>query len=268
MKKFSIWAALAFISISLLSTKCTEPEVEPEEDTEEEEVSADRASVTFMVQTEANDETFYLDSAYVTTGEDTIYVSTCKFYISNVMFVDSANADTLVLPNSYHLYDRANGSMNMWHFACLPEGTYDRVLLSIGVDSAANLNSDHTEGDLDPTGDMVWNWSTGYKFLRLEGKHRTNKTGNFSFHIGHAINYQTLELKLGAHGGMGMNSDFSLVNDAQTEVHIMADVMQLFTMPNALDLDITNSQTGSKTVMDEVAENSAHHFLMLHHAGN
>lgn len=259
MKKFSIWTIIVLIVLPLLSSKCDDDDVTP---------SDDRSSVKLMIQTDADDETFYLDSAYVTEALDTIYVSTCKFYISNVMLVDSASADTVKLSDSYHLYDRENGSMNIWEYSDLAEGTYDRVLVSIGIDETPNLNSDHTEGDLDPNNDMVWNWSTGYKFLKLEGKHRTDKTGNFSFHVGHAINYTTLELKLGSHGGMSMDTEFSLENDTETEIHIMADIMQLFKMPNCLDLDVTNSQTGSKTVADPVAENYAQHFLMLHHAGN
>jgi hypothetical protein len=67
----------------------------------------------------------------------------------------------------------------------VPEGVYDQLSFTLGVDSIANT-SGANGGDLDPIKGMYWAWNSGYIMAKLEGRSKACKTLHhaYEYHIG------------------------------------------------------------------------------------
>jgi hypothetical protein len=131
-------------------------------------------------------------------GGGTFSVRDFLMYLSNVQLVGAA--DTYSVPDSYHLarFDNASKTYDIV-IEAVPRDTYSRVILSIGLDEAANesIETMAAAGDLDPNGRMAWNWETGYKFVLFEGSLVIDgERRPLVYHVGFSENRKTLQFDL------------------------------------------------------------------------
>lgn len=152
-------------------------------------------------------------------GDGTYYVSDFMFYVSNVRLMAS-DGEEFLEPDSYHLLKFPQGETYSIVLDSLQAGTFDKLALSIGIDSAANLSADR-RGDLDPTNPMAWSWTDGYKFLLLEGKYMPVQGSSIPlvYHPGFSENRKVLAFDLAG----------------APVVEFKVDVNALFTSPNPID---------------------------------
>ena len=133
-----------------------------------------------------NEEISLNTANYTTLQNESITISEFNYWITNIKFIKSDGSE-YVEPESYRLL-RANEHATLhFHVKDVPVGTYTAVKFMIGVDVARNTSGAQT-GALDPTnsGDMYWNWNTGYIQAKLEGTYKdsTNTDQIFRHHIG------------------------------------------------------------------------------------
>lgn len=121
---------------------------------------------------------------YVTSKNDTVTISTFKFYISNVE-VEFENGTSYKEPQSYHLIDLENEKSLQFHLKNAPDLKIKQLTFNVGIDSTTNV-SGNLEGNLDPSLGMYWAWNSGYINMKLEGKSSSCKSikKDFQFHIG------------------------------------------------------------------------------------
>ncbi len=210
MKVFGIFLVLSFGLLSCHSAKDTPS-----------------ASITLRFIHTVNGIPLELDTRkYVNENGDTFDVAQFDYYLSNLRFFSDGRS--FRVPNSYHLIRvRSSGHIVELTINGVPALSYDRIEFGIGVDSIANGKTDKV-GDLDPNNAMAWNWLTGYKFVRLEGKHyrRDGTIGGLVFHIGKNENYKTVSLA----------KPFS----SQVPLEISVDVSEMFKSPHLIDFSLIN----------------------------
>ena len=201
------------------------------------------------------------DTIYKTAHGDTLSFSKFKYYISNLKLINQ-EGDTTLVEDSYHLVE-STGMMAMSTFELtIPEGSYESIVFSLGVDSAANMDETIIEGDLDPTSNMVWNWNVGYKFLLFEGAFNHNSTiGNFLYHIGLNANYITYSKDL--------PMTLTIENDQISTLHVMANFDQFFDGKNTIDIEsINNVKVGPTDQVNQLVGNYKEAVFMVHHIEN
>lgn len=181
----------------------------------------------------AGNKKFYFDSTYTTANGDQITPTLFKYYISNIRLVGVNNAEYAV-PESYFLVNHDIDDSKMINLSNLPEGKFKSIRFILGVDSARNMSGAQT-GALDPVNGMFWTWNTGYIFLKLEGTSPSvpSATNEFSFHVGGFkvpnVNFKEIELDFDG-------DELTLVKNGNPELHIVADVLEIFTNPNNVNL--------------------------------
>lgn len=122
------------------------------------------------------------------------YITTLKFYISNVNFNFRAKRRVLA-PEKAILIDVLDSKHN---FISVPDSIYENlesVSFNLGIDSLTNI-SGAMDGDLDPMNNMYWTWQSGYINLKFEGQlddgvKREYHLGGYSF-----PNYAMQEVKI------------------------------------------------------------------------
>lgn len=131
-----------------------------------------------------------LDKEYKFNGKP-IRFSTCKFYVSNILF-NMALSD--VKSKEYYLVDLEDPRSLTIRISKNLD-IYSVKKISIGVDSTKSVSGVYG-GDLDPTNGMYWAWQSGYINCKIEGASpicpaRKNK---FQFHLGgYAFPYNSLQ---------------------------------------------------------------------------
>ncbi|MFM1792223.1 MAG: hypothetical protein RLZZ252_577 [Bacteroidota bacterium] len=84
------------------------------------------------------------------------------------------------------------------------------------------------EGALSPSNGMFWSWSTGYIFVRVEGKSNQSPTGNFLYHLG---GYQGPFNAIRAKNLNFGSSVLSVNPQAKPTVHLITNVAKLWHGP-------------------------------------
>ncbi|MEL7022003.1 MAG: MbnP family protein [Bacteroidota bacterium] len=134
-------------------------------------------------------ETFERGTAYTINGT-TVEFDNMGFYVGGISF--EGEQSTAVFQDKYLLVTPDNTSFNVGD---LSKDTYNSISFFIGVDAATNSMSTEdftTRPESDPLAaqeyQMHWNWNTGYKFFRIDGRSDTDGDGvvdtDITYHIG------------------------------------------------------------------------------------
>lgn len=228
-------ALLLTLSIIISCNRNKAPEPEPEVPTPE------YGSLSLEIDHKYGESTFELNQDYTTTSGQTIRFTDLSYYLSNVKLMDWDEVNVFEVPNSYYYVEAKNGKKTIV-IPNIPIGDYDKIEFSIGVDSLANHDIDRNEGDLDPAGNnrMIWNWNTGYKFLRAEGAFDVaDSTDTFIFHTGGNQNYVTIKFDGHEHEGHKVSGNqhfgISIESGKTAKLAFTADAKKLFENPNTVN---------------------------------
>lgn len=177
--------------------------------------------------------------SYVNATGESFTVTTCKYYISNVVLYRQDGARyTIPQDSSYFLVDEASASSRLATLSRVPSGTYTSISFMIGVDSLRSASDvSRRTGVLDPgtaAADMYWVWNSGYIFMKLEGSspaapEAPSGERMFRYHVGGfggitsptINNIRTVTLPI---PGAGMK----VQRDKKTTMHLLADIMRIF----------------------------------------
>ena len=185
-------------------------------------------------------------------GDGTYMISDFKFYVSNIKLLSDDGSEVFVEEDSYHLVKFQNNS-NIYSITLdsVSLASYDKISLSIGIDEEANLSS-HIAGDLLPTNQMAWNWTSGYKFILLEGRYTpetSDKMIPLIYHIGFSENRRDLEFEI-----TGSN-----------EVRFAVEINELFENPSLIDFHTYPEILFNETQAAMMAANYGNSFITLNH---
>ena len=173
---------------------------------------------------------------------DSLTTNLLKYYISNVVLT-KADGSTYTSPNSYYLIDPENNEIEINN---VPTGEYNGFSFIVGVDSTANC-SGLQEGALSPSNGMFWSWSTGYIFVRIEGKSNKSANGKFLYHLGgYKSPYNAIQSKMVSFG----SNNLTIAPNTKPTVHMVTNVAKLWHGPiKTADLSVIHSIGTNATTM-------------------
>lgn len=123
------------------------------------------------------------EKQYFALNGDTLTFEKIKFYISNVVYIDSKGNSTTIRDYPQLIdWDKPDTLKLDFNSVSVEEGWLQFIL---GVPVNYNTNGAFG-GDLDPVLGMYWAWQSGYIFIKIEG-HSPNATSmkhKFQFHLG------------------------------------------------------------------------------------
>jgi hypothetical protein len=228
MKRGILFSSMLILSLVFIASSCKEDPPAP-------------SSGTLKVQ-------FNLfNGADAMEWDETISVATVneyrmeffKFYLSNIYAVKT-NGDKVMLKDVLI----ANGAISdgMTFLFELPNGSYDKLEIGVGLDSLLNASDPvqfANEHALSAAQAMYWSWAAKYRFVRIDG--RANENGSIggaddlllAYHPGADEFYRKIELV----------NPFTISGDQTSNFNIKLDVAAFFNGPGGV-IDIpTEPQT-------------------------
>ena len=229
-----VLAGLCLISVSFFS--CKDDKEDPAPTSGPGTVTLDITNVAGTVNVDETGGTFYTNSSL-----ESFNVTRLKYYVSKIQFY---KLDALVyeMPESYFLVNESNQASTKLSIPNVPAGSYTSVRFTIGVDSTHNVSGTQT-GALDPVNDMFWNWSTGYIFFKLEGTSPASSqpSNTYIYHIGGFKTANNTDANRSVE--IEFAGDSLIVDGArEAEIHVLADVLKLFSTPNTISIAAINTQ--------------------------
>ena len=178
-----------------------------------------------------------------TSQNENLKIAQLKYIVSNIVLV-RADGSTYSYPKSkrYFIVDETDTASQMLELSDIPTGDYVGVKFGIGVDQEQFNLGATGQGDfltLAQNEGMMWSWSAGYKFVKLEGTFTSSSvTSDTSFmvHTGKTgTNYNYKEITLSF-------PEKALVRKTiSPDVHIFADASKIIDGANKISLTANNS---------------------------
>jgi len=208
-------------------------------------------TLTVNFNTYVNGEELEYGKKYASpNGDGTFAIYDFKLYVSNLQLISNANPETDYLEKeSYHLLKFHTSNNYSFVLDNISLESYDKIGISIGIDEEANLSTKNP-GDLDPTNQMAWNWTSGYKFLLFEGLYTPESSENdipIVFHIGFSEN----------------NKDLVFDITSKDEIQFDIEITELFKNPNIIDFKELPKVLFNKEHSALIATNYFNSFIKL-----
>ena len=187
MKSFKLMAipALAF---AMTLTACRNTDDAPETNN----VTPEKNNVTLHFDNVVGNQALELGKTY-TSNNQNITFNEVKYVISNISLVKT---DGKEVPYNIDNLDKGATVVNLadaktfdYILTDIPAGNYKEIKLGLGVKKELNtlLDQEKFPKFFKLTGKnetkMHWEWGTGYRFTKIEGKY-DNNTEDFSIHTG------------------------------------------------------------------------------------
>jgi hypothetical protein len=202
-------------------------------------IPAGGSKLTILFENYVGDKPLKLDSVFYRNSLGQSYnISMFKYYVGNFHLKNNRGSE--FDSKGYFLIDEDDKSSLQITIDSIPQGEYDAISFTLGVDSADNC-SGAQEGALDPINGMFWAWNSGYIFLKMEGiSPVSNSTGKrLEFHVGGYKEpnncIKTIYIVL--------NQPLKIGESANGMVKIKADVSHLFSGVTQVDFSKISSVT-------------------------
>lgn len=234
---FSKIAFLAFfIAFSTALSSCkkdsdTDPEIDPNK----------KGMVEIKFDNIAGQDDFALNTNYTNAAGETFKVDMLQYYISNIVLKSESGSEYVVpQEESYFLIKEHDAATQLIQLSDIPEGNYNEVTFTVGVDSLRNTMSPAERTGVLDIGvegagkEMYWSWNSGYIFFKMEGSSpqitptTNNPNGKFYYHIGGFGGYdaptfnniRTITLSLGRDAAKARE-------EAMPSIHIVMDILKV-----------------------------------------
>ncbi len=223
--KSKIFSAALILAASVYLSSCKKDEVlDPSKN----------ASARIEFEHFFKNEKFQLGKEFSATNPaQQMTFSTFKYYVSNVTLTRK-DGEVVKLDNIYRLVDAGASASFFVELPQVPQGEYVAMSYMIGIDSA-KTSLGVQGGDLDPINGMVWNWNTGYIFLKAEGTSPQTNEPMFMYHIGgFRESNNTNAARIISHS-FG-NSVLRVVEGAKPKLHLKVDISKMFDGEGAVNI--------------------------------
>ncbi len=241
MKKLAL-IYIAFVLTGMACKKKKEPEAP----------QVTHGSLKIDFRNMVDDEALQFNKNYLNPSGDSFTVNKFIYYISNIILTKD-DQSAFAIPESYYLLNHSNPGSLTLNLAGIPEGTYRSLSFVLGVDSARS-SAGVKSGALDPANGMYWAWSSGYIFLKLEGKAPKSNSGDLTYHVG---GYQGAnKTQRTIHIALAGNP-VQIKADGSPSVGLKVNVNEMFKNPKSINFATQNHIMSEGTLAKTFADNYA-----------
>ncbi|WKK73494.2 hypothetical protein QYS49_16130 [Marivirga salinae] len=201
----------------------------------------------------SGNENFEYGKTYTNKAGNEFSLRLWRTYISEIRLIKS-DEEVYAIPESYHLIEPTNANKFRLNLDQIPSGNYKAIRFYVGVVGDENLSAEIV-GDLDPSNNMAWNWTTGYKFIRMDGEFQDKEENRRGVvvHIGTEVNLKAQVFEF------DQNINFAGDNN---KLEFELDLLEAFQNPNTIDFEVL-SDFQFNNEADLIGENYEEGFVKL-----
>lgn len=217
--------------------------------------------------------------AYTNSNGENLTINRLNYIISNIVFIDE-NGGEFAYPKerSYFIISQETQTYAI-DLAQIPAGNYKQVRFGLGVDNERYLQGETAQQsfwDLAAQNNMTWTWSTGYRFINMEGTFTSLQSTEpkvFQVHQGSNTatdNYREITLNLpttarvrsGEKPSIHIKTDVNVLLDGAAKIKLQDNLNQAGTAASIMGGQNLIAIAGNSTAMfavDHVHNGSGTH---------
>ncbi len=211
---------------------------------EDETQTQDPGTLNLTFENTVGTELLNLGNNYTNTSGEDYSIQELKYIISNITLRRKDGSVVVYPPDqSYFVINEADANSLTIQLNDIEAGAYTSMTFGFGVDptkypiESGTLNFVPTAEDAG----MLWSWSAGYKFIKLEGVYTVpplTSEDPYLIHVGshgaNLDNYREITVPLGDDIA---DTDFTIAEGVNASQTIYFNVAQVFDGPNSISLE-------------------------------
>lgn len=212
-----------------------------------------------------------LGSSYTNSNGETMTINRLNYIVSNFVLIDAAGNEFVYPKNNSYFIISAESDWVTVHLENIPAGDYTQIKFGLGVDQQRYLEGETAQQEFwnfASANNMVWTWSTGYRFINFEGTFTAAAQATplqFQIHQGSnsaTDNYRTVALNLPTTARVREDEipTVHLVADA----NIIADGVNKIILQDNLNTAGTNASIMGGENLVKIATNTLEMFTVDH----
>jgi hypothetical protein len=244
-----------------------------DDDNNTEDLSGQEGSLVLKFDNSVGDQDFIFGTTYTKSNNESYKLENVKYIVSNVKLKDS-NGNTFMYPieNNAFIINESNGNTagEIWvTLDGVDAANYTEVSFGVGIDQERFTLGADGQGDfLDEASEegMMWSWSSGYKFIRLDGTFSSSSVTDepLNIHMGSVgtslDNYREVTLTL--------PNTVRVRTDKTPEIHIKADISKIFDGATAVNFSDGYDQVHTDQTETPVIAANISGMFEAHHVHN
>ncbi len=188
---------LLLCSISIIALSCSD-----DFDDQAELTTVNSSNIELQFSHVVNTNSFNLGQNYNNASNETYQINELKYIISNIAFIKQDETMVQIpVEDSYFIINAEDPDSFSIQLDQIPLGNYKRIEFGIGVDQS-NYPLNGSDNFIPETEalEMIWSWSAGFIFVKLEGDYtNAGELTPFLYHVGshgtNLDNYKTVSLE-------------------------------------------------------------------------
>lgn len=196
-------------------------------------------ALEFRFENKIVSENLSLGTAYTNSSNENYIVNELKYIISNITLTRKDGSQFIYpVADSYSVINEEIPSSKMVSLTNIDAGTYEKITFGFGVDptkypiESGTLNFVPTAEEAG----MLWSWSAGYKFIKMEGTYTSEsqtESADFVIHVGsHGANLDNYKEVI-----LSLEEDMKINGETSASKVISFDVSQIFNGANTIRLE-------------------------------
>ncbi|MDR6968121.1 hypothetical protein J2X31_002136 [Flavobacterium arsenatis] len=255
-----------FLTFTGLLTSCSDDDA-----TNNGSLDGTFGDVELFFDNGVNGDALILGSSYTNSNGETLTINRFNYIVSNIVLIKEDGTEFTYPKNeSYFLISEETEALTV-HLENVPSGDYKQIKFGIGVDQQRYLEGETAQQEfwnLSSTNNMVWTWSTGYRFINFEGTFTSSNNQeplNFQIHQGSnsaTDNYRLVTLNLPSTARVRTNEmpNIHFVADA----NVIADGTNKIILHDNLNTAGTNASIMGGENLIKIATNTLNMFKVDH----
>lgn len=252
--------SIFFIAVAMFMVSCDKEK--PTDDPGAIKIEFDNVAIVDGIQRQLSLVTpGSTDYNYTNEKEQDFNINLLRYYITNIklegpngeVFEDPVKVDASGAKGVY-LIDEAIPTSGGVVLTDVPAGQYNKISFTVGVEENG-VKDGAAGGNLDPaTCKMFWNWNSGYIALKFEGQSSVSAGGTTGFEtlegvdkgiLYHIGGWKDVDGTAFVYNNKKLTFDFDtnakVEKGEQPTVHMVFDVLKLFTGENNIDFTGNNN---------------------------
>ncbi|WP_396148742.1 MbnP family protein [Flavobacterium sp.] len=211
-----------FLTFSILFSACSS------DDDTAENLDGTFGDVELFFDNGVNGDALILGNSYTNSNGETLTINRFNYIVSNFILVKEDGTEyTYPKNDSYFVISEETDKVTVV-LENIPAGDYKQIKFGIGVDQQRYLEGETAQQDFwnhASANNMVWTWSTGYRFINFEGTFTSSHNAdplNFQIHQGSnssTDNYRVVTLNLPTNARVRQNE--------MPNIHFIADANEI-----------------------------------------
>lgn len=195
--------------------------------------TAEVAELELTVSANMNNDALVIGQQYTTPGNQGLYFTLFKMYLSNISLTNDIGEETLLTEVVLHDFEDAES-----YVFSLPEGNYTALNFGLGLDETLNAsdeNSFDNDHPLSFTQNTHWGWASLYKFVMMEGRCSEDPDAElfpttFAYHTGKDTMYRELTIPV----------QFEISKGEKQELNLALTLDELFNEESGVNIVTEN----------------------------